>query len=59
MSRQSRDEYKYGRLINGYDYKHQAWVLKGKYVNCGHPESIKCNCYGRKHQNEETITEKY
>ena len=43
-----------GRLINGYDYKNQAWVLGGCYVSCGHPATKKCNCYGRLHDGEET-----
>ena len=31
MSRQSNDEIIAGRLINGYDYNNQAWVVDGKY----------------------------
>ena len=30
-----------------------AWVLDGKYVRCGHPESMDCNCYGKKHEGHE------
>jgi hypothetical protein len=41
-----------GRLVNGYDYVHQAWVADGKYVRCGHPKSMQCNCYGRLHEGE-------
>ena len=26
-----------GRLYDGYDYEHQAWVKDGKYIACGHP----------------------
>jgi hypothetical protein len=37
VSRTSNDEYKDGRLIHGYDYDNQAWVVDGKYVGCGHP----------------------
>ena len=54
MSRQSNDEYKEGRLINGYDYTNQAWVLQGKYVRCGHPVSMNCGCYGLTHEGQET-----
>ena len=54
MSRQSSDQYKEGRLINGYDYDNQAWVQNGKYVRCGHPEDMNCGCYGRVHEGEET-----
>jgi hypothetical protein len=48
----SNDEYKDGQLINSYDYTNQAWVLDGKYVDCGHPESTNCGCYGRIHEGE-------
>jgi len=53
--RTSNDEYSNdGRLINGYDYNHQAWVVNGRYVRCNHPEAMKCGCYGRIHEDEET-----
>jgi len=42
------------KLINGYDYKNQAWVIDGKYQRCGHPENMDCTCYGKEHENEET-----
>ena len=35
-----------------FDYKHQAWVENGRYVRCGHPESMDCRCYGKVHQGE-------
>lgn len=38
--------------MNGYDYDHQAWVVNGKYVRCGHPEAMDCGCYGRVHVGE-------
>ena len=37
-------------LINGYDYINQAWVIKGIYQKCGHPENMDCNCYGKINQ---------
>jgi len=56
--RTSRNEYAgqktSRRLINGYDYENQAWVMAGHYVNCGHPAEMNCGCYGRKHQGEKT-----
>jgi hypothetical protein len=55
--RLSKDEFKDGRLWNGFDYQNQAWVVEGKYVKCGHPETMKCNCYGRIHEGEETRRE--
>jgi len=39
-------------LLNGYDYKNQAWVRNGRYVRCGHPASMNCGCYGLTHQGE-------
>lgn len=35
-----------------YDYTNQAWVVNGVYKNCGHPESMQCRCFGRKHEGE-------
>lgn len=50
-----RNQYeKNGRLIDGYDYDKQTWVKAGKYVRCGHPESMDCGCYGRIHAGEAT-----
>lgn len=54
MSRTSQDQYKDGRLINGFDYEHQAWVEDGVYVTCGHPATMQCGCYGRIHAGEST-----
>lgn len=54
MSRQSNDEYRDGRLWNGYDYDRQAWVKAGKYLDCSHPASMDCRCYGRQHAGEDT-----
>lgn len=58
MSRQSANKYHDGRLWNGYDYQRQAWVEGGRYIRCGHPETMRCGCYGRLHEGEETeVTE--
>ena len=55
MSRLSNDERdNMGRLLNGYDYTRQAWVLDGHYIDCGHPETMDCSCYGRQHTGEAT-----
>jgi hypothetical protein len=54
MSRTSTDLYVAGRLMHGYDYDKQAWVVDGKYVECGHPKTMDCRCYGRIHAGEET-----
>jgi len=57
--RKSNDQFDdQGRLINGFDYERQAWVLGGKYVRCGHSDRasrlMNCQCYGRLHEGEET-----
>jgi len=36
-----------------FDYDRQAWVVDGKYVRCAHPQSMKCNCYGRIYAGQE------
>ena len=54
--RTSLDEYKNGVLFNGYDYTKQAWVKNGKYIKCGHPDTMNCNCYGKLHAGEESQT---
>lgn len=52
-----------GKLINGYDYDKQCWVLGGIIQDCGHPKPGEyapalgrawegCSCYGRKHKGE-------
>lgn len=69
MSRTSTNELSaLGNLLNGYDYKNQAWVKDAEYQDCGHPEKGEvlaafmgfpegrifpgCNCYGREHAGE-------
>jgi hypothetical protein len=52
MSRQSSNEFRNGLLWNGFDYEHQAWVVNGKYVRCGHPEAMNCGCFGKEHADE-------
>ena len=59
MSRTSTNEYQEGRLINGYDYYRQAWVVNGRYVRCGHPEEMDCKCYGRLYQGKMTEFDPY
>ena len=44
-----------GRLMDGYDYENQAWVKRGRYIRCGHPEGMDCNCYGKLHEAEMTL----
>lgn len=33
-----------------YDYRLQCWVVDGKIVRCGHPDSMECKCAGRIHE---------
>ncbi len=40
------------KLVNGYDYNKQAWVLNSRYIACGHPDTMNCNCYGKNHRGE-------
>lgn len=35
-----------------FDYDRQAWVQKGRYIRCGHPEDMGCDCYGKLHEGE-------
>jgi hypothetical protein len=35
-----------------FDYDHQAWIVDGVYVRCGHPDAMACACYGRLHAGE-------
>jgi hypothetical protein len=53
MSRTSNNEYDAsGFLTAGFDYANQAWVSDGLYVDCSHPETMACGCYGRAHADE-------
>jgi hypothetical protein len=53
MSRTSNNEYDAdGVLICGFDYQHQSWVEDGRYIDCSHPETMACRCYGRTHAGE-------
>jgi hypothetical protein len=55
MKSMNNKEIKNNILINGYDYDNQAWVKDGKYVRCGHPANMNCNCYGKTHEGEEAV----
>jgi hypothetical protein len=55
MSRQSSNEFRDGLLWNGFDYTRQAWVVDGKYVCCGHPETMNCGCFGKEHAGETSL----
>lgn len=57
MSRKSDNQYRDGRLWDGFDYKNQAWVKDGVYLRCGHPTEMDCFCFGRLHEGEKTKNE--
>ena len=40
MARLSGDERVDGRLVNGFDYDLQVWVLAGIIQDCGHPSGV-------------------
>jgi hypothetical protein len=53
VARTSNDQFDgQGILLNGFDYANQAWVKDGKYIRCGHPETMDCQCYGKEHAGE-------
>ena len=39
-----------GRVLNGFDYQRQAWVVDGRYVACSHPGAR--DCFGTQHAGE-------
>jgi len=52
MSRLSYDQFDaQGKLVNGYDYDRQCWVLLGIVQPCGHPSLDPC-CYACQHAGE-------
>jgi hypothetical protein len=52
MSRLSQDVYKEGQLVDGFDYELQCWVIDGRIVDCGHPQTMECSCSGRTYKDE-------
>lgn len=44
--RYSRDEFKDGLLVNGFDYGVQCWVVNGLVLECGHRFDT-CGCFGK------------
>lgn len=59
MSRQSVNINKNGSLFSGYDYENQAWVMEGKYIRCGHPDSMDCGCFGKEYEGKTVEEAKY
>jgi hypothetical protein len=50
MTRCSGEEWIGGRLMSGFDYIAQAWVVNGVYQPCGHPQAMRedgpcCNAW--------------
>jgi hypothetical protein len=42
-----------------FDYDNQAWTKDGKYMDCNHPVSMDCKCYGKIHKGETFSGEPY
>ena len=45
-------EYGISKSVTLFDYTNQAWTVCGKYIRCGHPETMDCRCYGKTHSGE-------
>ncbi len=41
-----------------FDYKNQVWIKGGVYIDCGHPDQMKCSCFGRLHKDEKAVINK-
>lgn len=54
MTRENGNEYKSGRLINGFDYELQVWVFNGIIQDCSHPKDMACDCNARKNAGKQT-----
>lgn len=48
--RESRNEMKDGKLVNGFDYDLQVWVIDGVIQECGHPTNMQDVCNACKYQ---------
>lgn len=55
MARKGNDTYKNGLLFDGYDYENQSWIVEGKYIRCGHPEEMDCECFGKIHEGQTVL----
>ena len=44
----------FGRVVDGYDYENQCWVVGGIIQRCGHPFEMDCGCYGKLHAGEKS-----
>lgn len=40
---------------NMFDYEKQVFIKDGKYLRCGHPDSMDCKCYGKEHEGETAV----
>jgi hypothetical protein len=41
-----------------FDYKNQVWIKGGVYIDCGHPDQMKCSCFGRLNKGKKAIITK-
>lgn len=51
--RVSDNEMQEGVIKNGYSYTHQVWIEQFVVQDCGHPQAMKCRCFGRQHAGEQ------
>ena len=51
--RVSGNEMQDGVIKNGYSYTHQVWIEQFVVQDCGHPQAMKCRCFGRQHAGEQ------
>jgi len=53
VMRTSENEMQAGVIKNGFSYEHQCWIKEFVVMRCGHPATMNCGCFGKKHQGEQ------
>lgn len=49
MSRVGTNEMQAGVIKNGFSCTHQCWIRNFVVVPCGHPPTMECGCFSRRH----------
>lgn len=44
-------------INSGYSYTLQCWIINRVVQDCGHPDAMHCQCYGRIHKGETILVE--
>lgn len=52
--RTGQNEMQAGVIKNGFSYTHQCWIRDFVIQRCGHPETMDCGCFGKRHAGEQT-----